>query len=135
MINGEELARAFPVVNPGVKPLGARVLIQLRTVIERTKSGIVLPEDTKQFNKANTQLGKVVDLGAIAFCNRETGATWREGVWARHGDFVRVPKWGGDRFERLIPGTQEKAIFCIFSDHEIIAKVDPEAFEELDEVL
>ena len=53
---------------------------------------------------------------------------------SRAGDFVRIPKWGGDRFERKIPGTEDTAIFCIFSDHELIAQVDPEAFEELDEV-
>ena len=135
MLDMKKLERAFPQVSPGLTPLGARVIIQLRTFIERTESGIVLPEDTKEFNKANTQLGRIVSLGAIAFRNRDTGVIWREGVWARPGDFVRVPKWGGDRFERTIPGTKNKAIFCIFSDHEIIAKVDPEAFEELDEVL
>jgi co-chaperonin GroES (HSP10) len=115
--------------------MGSRVLVQLRTVREKTQGGIVLVEDTKAFNKSNTQLGKVVMLGPIAYCNRETARPWPEGVWARPGDFVRLPKYGGDRFERKIPGTSETAIFCLFSDHEIIAKVDPEAFEEIDEIL
>ena len=88
----------------------------------------------KEFNKENTQLGKIYQLGPIAFRNRDSGELWREGVWARPGDFVRIPKWGGDRFTRVVPGTTDTAIFCIFSDHELIAKVDPEAFEELDEV-
>ena len=135
MISASDLATAFPAVVPGVIPLGARVLIQLRTVVEKTHSGIVLVEDTKQFNKANTQLGKVIQLGGIAFRNRDTGQLWREGVWANPGDYVRIPKWGGDRFERKIPGTEQTAIFCIFSDHEIIARVDPDAFTEIDEVL
>lgn len=134
MISASELSTAFPEVIPGVKPLGARVLVQLRTVREKTQGGIVLVEDSKEFNKANTQLGKIVALGPIAFRNRDSGELWREGVWARPGDFVRIPKWGGDRFERKIPGTADTAVFCIFSDHELIAQVDPEAFEELDEV-
>lgn len=134
MISASVLSEAFPEVVPGVIPLGARVLIQLRTVRTRTSSGLVMVSDTRDFNKANTQLGKMVQLGPIAFRNRETGQLWREGVWAKPGDYVRVPKWGGDRFERKIPGTEDTAIFCIFSDHEIIAQVDPEAFEELDEV-
>jgi len=134
MIPASDLTSAFPSVAPGVFPLGARVLVQLRTVVEKTKGGIVLPQDTKDFNKANTQLGKVVQLGSIAFRNRDSGQLWREGVWAKPGDLVRVPKWGGDRFERKIPGTDNSAIFCIFSDHEIIAQVDPDAFTELDEV-
>lgn len=134
MISASELSTAFPDVKPGLKPLGARVLVQLRTVREKTHAGIVLVEDSKAFNKANTQLGKIISLGPIAFRNRESGELWREGVWARAGDLVRIPKWGGDRFERKIPGTEDTAIFCIFSDHELIAQVDPEAFEELDEV-
>ena len=133
-IPASDLATAFPDVQPGMFPLGARVLIQLRTVRTQTASGIALVEDTRDFNKANTQLGRIVSLGPIAFRNRETGQLWREGVWAQPGDFVRIPKWGGDRFERKIEGTSDKALFCIFSDHEIIAKVDPSAFEEIDEV-
>lgn len=135
MIPASKLSEAFPEVVPGLHPLGTRVLVQLRTVREKTQSGIVLVEDTKSFNKANTQLGRVVIVGPIAFRNRETGQLWPEGVWARPGDYVRLPKYGGDRFERKIHGTDETAVFCLFSDHEIIAKIDPEAFEELDEIL
>ena len=135
MIPASKLEDAFPVVNTGVQPLGTRVLVQLRTVRTKTASGIVLVDDTKQFNKVTTQLGKVVNIGPIAFRNRETGQLWPEGVWARPGDFIRLPKYGGDRFERKIPGTDDTALFCLFQDHEIIAKVDPEAFEELDEIL
>lgn len=135
MISAAKLEEAFPDVAPGVKPLGARVLVQLRTVRAKTVSGIVLVDDTRTFNKANTQLGKVIALGPIAFCNRETGKTWNEGVWAEPGQFVRIPKYGGDRFSRHIPDSEDEAVFCIFSDHELIACVNPEAFEELDELL
>ncbi len=135
MISASKLEEAFPQIAPGLTPLGARVLVQLRTVREKTQSGIVLVEDTKTFNKANTQLAKLLSVGPIAFCNRETGETWKEGVWAVVGDYVRMPRYGGDRFERKIPGTNDTAIFAIFSDHEIVAKVSPEAFEEIDELL
>lgn len=134
MISASELESAFPEVDPGTHPLGARVLVQLRTVRTRTSSGIVLVDDTKQFNKANTQLGRVIRIGPIAFRNRENGNMWPEGVWARPGDFIRAPKYGGDRFERTIPGTDETALFAIFSDHEIIARIDPEAFTDIDEI-
>ena len=135
MIPASKLSEAFPDVSPGLYPKGARILVQLRTVREKTQSGLVLVEDTKAFNRSNTQLGKVIYNGPIAFCNRETGKAWPEGVWVKAGDFVRVPKYGGDRFDRKIPGTSDIATFCIFSDHEIIAQVDPDAFEELDELL
>ena len=135
MIPASKLDEAFPSVNPGVQPLGARVLVQLRTVRSKTQSGLILVDDTKTFNKANTQLGKIISTGPIAYHDRSTGIQWPEGTWVQPGDYVRIPKWGGDRFERKIPGSEETAIFCIFLDHEIISKVDPEAFEEIDEIL
>lgn len=135
MIPASSLQEAFPDVDPGVEPLGTRVLVQLRTVRSKTSSGLILVDDTKQFNKVTTQLGRVINIGPIAFRNRETGRLWPEGVWAQPGHLVRIPKYGGDRFERKIPGTEDTALFCLFSDHEIIARVDPDAFEELDEIL
>lgn len=135
MIPASRLEEAFPEVDPGMHPLGTRVLVQLRTVRSTTAGGILLVDDTREFNKATTQLGRVIRTGPIAFCNRETGKTWAEGVWCEPGQFVRVPKYGGDRFTRKIVGTNDEAIFCMFSDHELIARVDPEAFEELDEIL
>jgi co-chaperonin GroES (HSP10) len=135
MIPASKLEEAFPEVDPGVWPLGTRVLVQLRSVRSKTNSGIILVDDTKQFNKVTTQLGRMIRVGPIAFRNRETGNVWPEGVWAQPGHFVRVPKYGGDRFERKIPGTDDTALFCMFSDHELIARVDPDAFEEIDEIL
>lgn len=135
MIPASTVNDAFPGIESGVYPKGARVLVQLRTVRTKTSSGLILPEDTRQFNKANTQLGKVIMLGPIAYRNRENGQPWPEGTWVKSGDLVRVPKYGGDRFERMIPGSEDRAIFAIFHDHEIIAQVDPDVFEDLDEIL
>jgi hypothetical protein len=42
------------------------------------------------------------------------------------GDYIRVPKWGGDRWEVPVPGEdemEEKALFMILNDHEVIATV------------
>lgn len=135
MIPASKLNEAFPEINPGITPYGALVLVQLRTVREKTQSGIVLVQDTKQFNKFNTQMGKVISLGPLAFRNRETGQLWKEGVWAYPGDYVRVVKYGGDRWERKIPGTDDTVIFCLFNDHELRGKIHPDAFEEIDEIL
>ena len=136
MISASDLATAFPCINPGVRPLGTRVLVQLRRVRERTDSGIVLVDDTKSFNKSITQLAKVVSLGPIAYCNRSSGEKWPEGVWVKEGDLVRVPKHGGDRFQRKVPDSpEESVVFAMFQDHEILSAVEPEVFSELDEIL
>lgn len=123
------LDQAFPEVNPGVRPCGARVIVQMKSLRKFSAGGIELPPETQDERKWNGQTGKVVAIGPIAFCNRETGKPWNEGVWAELGDFVRVPRWGGDRWEVQIPGVQEKALFVTFNDHEVIGVITGDPLE------
>jgi co-chaperonin GroES (HSP10) len=122
-----ELAWAFPSVEPGAKPLGGRILVQLRRTKKRTTgAGIILVEETKETEKWNNMVAKVVAIGPIAFCHRDTMQPWPEGSWVSVGDYIRVPKWGGDRWEVKIPGEddlEDPALFMILNDHEVIAKV------------
>jgi co-chaperonin GroES (HSP10) len=131
----QTLKEAFPTVDPMIIPLGARVLVQLRAVKEKVSSaGILLPEEVKEAEKWNTQVGKVLALGPIAFKKRDSNDPWPEGAWVEVGDFVRVVKWGGDRWEvdyEDESGLKGKALFTFFNDHELIGKVtgDPRAIK------
>ena len=119
----QTLAQAFPQVDPQTEPLGARVLVQIRRVANTTKSGLVIVEETKETVKWNNQVGKVIACGPVAFRNRETKEYWPEGAWVQPGDFIRVPRWGGDRIEIDMGKNEPPVTFVIFNDHEIIAKV------------
>lgn len=119
----EELNWAFPRVDPGIKPYGSRVLVQIRRVKRKTQSGIVLVDETQETEKWNTQIAKVVALGPLAFKKRESMEPWPEGIWAQVGEFVRVPRFGGDKWEIPIEGQEESALFVIFNDFEMIGKV------------
>ena len=125
--NEAELAWAFPSVDPGAKPLGGRVLVQLRrTKKKATSAGIILVEETKETEKWNNMVAKVIEIGPLAFRNRDTMQPWPEGSWCEVGDYLRVPKWGGDRWEVKVPGDddlEDPALFMILNDHEVIAKV------------
>jgi co-chaperonin GroES (HSP10) len=121
-----EMAWAFPSVDPGAKPLGGRILVQLRrTKKKATSAGIILVEETKETEKWNNMVAKVIEVGPLAFKHRDTMVAWPEGAWCSAGDYIRVPKWGGDRWEVEVPGEDEEdpALFMILNDHEIIAKV------------
>jgi co-chaperonin GroES (HSP10) len=122
-----ELAWAFPSVDPGAKPLGGRILVQLRrTKKKTTKAGILLVEETKETEKWNNMVAKVIEIGPLAFRHRDTMQAWPEGSWCVAGDYIRVPQWGGDRWEVKVPGDddlEDPALFMILNDHEVIAKV------------
>lgn len=125
--NEAAIAWAFPSVDPGAKPLGGRILVQLRrTKKKTTTAGIILVEETKEAEKWNNMVAKVIEIGPLAFKHRDTMQSWPEGSWCQPGDYIRVPKWGGDRWEVPVPGEDEledPALFMILNDHEIIAKV------------
>ena len=124
--NEAELREAFPEVDPGAIPVGGRILVQWRAVRDKiTSSGIVLPEETKETEKWNTQVAKVIAIGPLAFKKRDSMEPWPEGSWISIGDYVRMPKWGGDRWEVpfTVGNSKGSALFSIFNDHEVIAKV------------
>jgi len=129
-----ELAWAFPDVAPGQAPFGGRVIVQLRR-IKKNVGKIILVEETKENEKWNNMIGRVVAIGPLAFKNRETMSSWPEGSWAQVGDFVRVPRWGGDRWERSVVGEENgdlnPVLFMTINDHELIARVtdDPLSFK------
>ena len=133
--NAADLREAFPAVDPGAKPLGARILVQLRRTKKTvTSAGIVLVQETKETEKWQNMVAKVIDIGPLAFKKRDTMEPWPEGSWCEVGDYLRVPKWGGDRWEVPVPGeddTEDPALFMVLNDHEVIAKLtgDPLAMK------
>ena len=120
-----EIAEAFPACDPGVVPFGSRVLVQVRTPKQVTKGGILLPTEVRETEHWNTQVAKVLACGDLAFRNRSTMEKWPEGSWCEPGDFVRIPKYGGDRWSVGIKG-EEDALVVIFNDLDLIGRIaDP----------
>jgi len=111
------LDEAFPPVDPSLKPLGSTVLVQIKQPAKLSKGGLILPEGEQKAERDNTQLAKVIAMGPLAFCNRATMHPWPEGAWVKIGDFVRVPRYGGDRYYVPNPAdNQSPALFVLFDD-------------------
>ena len=125
------LDEAFPPCDPGVAPFGSRVLVQIRSPKKKTKGGIILTSETRETDAWNTQIGKVIAVGDLAFKNRTTMEPWPEGGWCEPGDFVRVPKYGGDRWTVKTTDGEDEALLVIFNDLDLIGKVtgDPLAIK------
>ena len=88
----------FPVIDPNLRPFGSRVLVQIRRARTRSRGGIIFSDQTKDTELDNTCVAKVISVGPLAYRNRNTMELWPEGEWCGIGDFVRVPRYGGDRW-------------------------------------
>jgi len=117
----DSLEDAFPDVDPGIIPFGSRVMVQVRRAKSQTSGGIYIPEEARKTEASNTQVSKVALVGPLAFKNRNTMDMWPEGAWCNPGDFVRTPKYGGDRWTVKKDG--EEIEFVIYNDLDIIGKI------------
>ena len=97
-VSDKDLADLFPAIDPEFKPFGHRVIVQMRRAVNKSKGGIILTAETVENEKYNGQVAKLIAAGPLAFKNRQTAEPWPEGVWANVGDYVKAPRWGGDRF-------------------------------------
>lgn len=133
------LEEAFPAVDPGHKPLGNLLLVQIRQPKMQTAGGIILDTELRKTEQNNTQVAKVILIGPLAFKTRDTAEPWPEGAWCKAGDFVRIPKYAGERFTVPFETTErvqayngrqvtqpviDNAEFCFLKDLQLIATVD-----------
>lgn len=125
------LEEAFPDCDPNYEPLGSMVLVQVRAAKRTTGKKIAtddgrsieleLPNEVRATIQANTQVAKVLSHGSLAFCNRNTGQTWPEGAWVKPGEFIRIPRYGGDRWE--VPHGDGVIMFVALRDLDIVGRV------------
>ena len=125
----DNVDQAFPEVEPGLKPFGSRVLVQKRSPRTRLKSGLIVPDETQETEFWNTQVAKVIALGPVAFKNRDTLEAWPEDAWCKEGAYVRIPKYGGDKWFVKVSEEEaertgvEKTCFVLFNDLDLIGEI------------
>lgn len=130
----QAVADAFPEVDPRHAPVAEFVIVQLRLAKTITSGGIHLIEDSVQTESDTTQVAKVIRIGPGAFRRRDNGEQWATGAWYKVGDFVRAPRYGGDRWKidhlKVIP--ERKVGTMIVPEQKITQKVEFALFKDLD---
>lgn len=132
----ERVAYAFPEAAPPYLPFGNKVIVQLRTPgdfkVMPNGQKIYFADESKELEKFNVQTGLVRCLGPLAYCNRLTGESFPEGPWCAAGEFIRVPKYGGERVAVVLADKRE-AIFLTVNDTDALGYVysDPLAIKAL----
>lgn len=118
-VSDKSIEEMFPFIDPEFRPFGHRVLVQIRRVVAKTSSGIILARETKESEAYNNTIGKVIAMGPLAYKNRGTGEPWPEGVWASVGDYVKLPRYGGDRWSVDMDDGLEPIQIVLFSDSDL----------------
>ena len=116
----------FPNIDSGIMPFGSRVLVQIRRVRVRRKSGLFMTKNSTDTQMDNTCVAKVISVGPLAYKNRNTMDAWPEGAWCAAGQYVFAPKYGGLRLEKSYKVDDDyidKVQFAIFDDLNIIGGV------------
>lgn len=117
----------FPKKKAGIVPFGSRILVQVRRVRVRRKSGLFMTKNATDTQLDNTCVAKVLSVGPLAYKNRNSMESWSEGSWCKPGDYVFVPKYGGLRWERAHKVDDDyidKVQFAIFDDLNVIGGVE-----------
>ena len=124
---------AFPDIKPYVQAVGQRLIVQVRTPATKSRGGILFANDTRESEKWNTAVARVISMGDLAYCDRNTGDGWPEGPWCKEGDFVLIPKYGAHTWQQPIPGRDagDEALFSIINDRDVIGvwDADPLAYK------
>lgn len=121
-VSDKAIEEMFPTIDPEFTPFGHRVIVQVRRVVNKTSSGIILAKETKETEAYNNTIARLIAVGPLAFKNRATGEPWPEGVWASVGDYVKVSRWGGERWTVDMKDGLEPVMLAILSDGDLIGK-------------
>lgn len=117
-LEAAEVARHFPDMDPGQLPSGNNIIVQIAKPVTKSAGGIILADETVNHQEWNEQTARVIALGPLAYVNVNTGEPYKEGNWCEPGDFVRIPKWGGDRSR-----VDGEALFLTCRDRDVISLV------------
>tara|TARA_R110000787_G_scaffold61981_2_gene140270 strand:+ start:1191 stop:1517 length:327 start_codon:yes stop_codon:yes gene_type:complete len=95
------------------KPSGFRILIKSREILEKTKGGIILTDDTKEIAKHACVVSQVIDMGHDCYHDKQS-------YWCHTGDWVLTAKYVGLKFK------YDGEEYAMINDDEVLAIVpDP----------
>ena len=96
-------------------PTGYRITLFPLKLDSKTKSGIILTDDTVQESHLTTNICKVLKVGPDAYKDKEKFPT---GPWCKTDDWVLITRYAGSRIR--IDGGELR----IINDDEILAVID-----------
>ena len=113
MISNETWATDNDVPTPDKvpQPVGYRILLRPRGVIEKTKGGIILTETNKDSQSYLNSVGQIIAMGEECYSNRKS-------PWCKVGDWVIFGRYAGARV------SVQNVKMVLLNDDEIIATME-----------
>ena len=93
------------------QPVGYRILIRPRGVIEKTKGGIILTDSSKDSQAYLNSVGQIIAMGEECYSDRKK-------PWCKVGDWVIFGRYAGARI------SVQKVKMLLLNDDEIIATLE-----------
>lgn len=82
-----------------IKPLGHRVLVRPDSIEDKTKGGIILPDQTTKQEQGAQAVGTVLDIGDSCWLDTPSGEPWCE-----VGDRVVYARYSGMKIWDVVTG-------------------------------
>ena len=113
MINNESWATDNDIPTPEKipQPVGYRILIRPRGIIEKTKGGIILTDSSKDGQSYLNSVGQVIAMGDECYSDRKK-------PWCKVGDWVIFGRYAGARI------SVQNVKMVLLNDDEIIATLE-----------
>jgi len=103
-----------------MEPVGWRILIKQVSPPEKTKGGLVLPQSSQDIHAINTNKGKVVALGPLAYKgDKFEDDEKKKKPWIKIGDWVLFSRSIGEVFRVAEDGVEVQYRFV--NDTDILA--------------
>ena len=96
-------------------PVGWRMVLFPLKLKEKTKSGLILTDETIAESQVTTNICKILKMGDLCF---KDDTKFPSGPWCKEGDWVCIGRYAGARFK--IDGGEIR----IINDDEVIATIE-----------
>lgn len=102
---------SIPTPKKVPQPVGYRILLRPRGVVEKTKGGIILTDSNKDSQTYLNSVGQIIAMGAECYTDRKK-------PWCKVGDWVIFGRYAGARV------SVQNVKMVLLNDDEIIATLE-----------
>jgi chaperonin GroES len=78
------------------EPKGYRILIAAAKVEDRTKGGVIIPDERRDAEETASMIGYVLRVGGEAYADPQR---FPSGPWCKQGDYIIFRSYSGTRFK------------------------------------